>query len=87
LTRSGAQCNAVGARGGLQRGERWIAGLYFAHVKRAIILGEKTLGREAFHEALKQLMQENLLLFGLYRPYAISSLEPTTKLTCRVEHQ
>ena len=57
------------AGGSLQRGERWNAGLHFAHVKSAFVLGEKALGREAFHEALNQLMQEDLQLFFSRRRY------------------
>jgi len=58
LSRTRAQCNAVRARGSLQWGERWIGGLRFAHVKHPFVFGEKTLGREAFHDALNQLMQK-----------------------------
>lgn len=68
MSRTRAECNAVRAGGSLQWGERWIAGFNFAHVKSAIVLGEKSLGRETFHEALNQMMQENLqLLFGRRR--------------------
>ena len=50
-------------------GERWIAGLRFAQVKRAFVTGEKTLDSEAFHEALNQLMQEDLQLLFSRRRY------------------
>jgi len=40
-----------------------------AHIKSAVVLGEKSLGRETLHEALNQLMQKNLQLFFSRRRY------------------
>ena len=37
--------------------------LAVAQVKSAFVFGEKILGREAFHDALNQLMQKDLQLF------------------------